>query len=172
MLQDYYIRFFRPNASEKESMRVLYFSTILWGTLATMLGLIFVNLAESALDIWWTFAGIFGGGMLGLFLLGQVRRRAGNRSAIIAVLVGIVTIFYFTSPEIINWLNRNQFHNAADLLKQFLIHYCGGVSPYQPNMIPVFGTIIIVLVGFLMTFIMEPKPIVSDKTETTSQKNG
>jgi SSS family solute:Na+ symporter len=41
--------------------------------------------AHSALDTWWQLAGIFSGGMLGLFLLGLIARRATSPIAATAV---------------------------------------------------------------------------------------
>ena len=42
--------------------------TIIWGLLSIAFSLLLIN-AESALDIWWQISGIFGGGILGLFLI-------------------------------------------------------------------------------------------------------
>jgi SSS family solute:Na+ symporter len=72
-------------------MVFLYSSTIIWGTLGTIVALLLIRVT-SALDAWWTLSGIFGGGMLGLFLLGILCKRAGNAAAILGVLVGIVII--------------------------------------------------------------------------------
>jgi SSS family solute:Na+ symporter len=48
---------------------------------------------KSALDAWWGLASIFSGGMLGLFLLGLISRRARNPAAVTGVLMGIMVIF-------------------------------------------------------------------------------
>jgi SSS family solute:Na+ symporter len=91
LLTDFYKRYFRKNATDRESMVFLYSSTIIWGTLGTIVALLLIRVT-SALDAWWTLSGIFGGGMLGLFLLGILCKRAGNAAAILGVLVGIVII--------------------------------------------------------------------------------
>ena len=155
ILKDYYLRFFRPNASEKESMRVLYGGTIVWGALGTGVGLLLIRLTDSALDIWWTLVGIFGGGMLGLFLIGMVVKRARNTSAVIAVVIGSAAIFWFTIPDIIRWLQRQGAETAASQLAAFADRF-GGVSPYHPYMIPVFGTLIMLFISLLISF-LEPK---------------
>ena len=55
---------------------------------------------RSALDAWWSLAGIFSGGMLGLFILGQAGTRTSGRAALAAVLVGVVVIVWMTfSPR-------------------------------------------------------------------------
>jgi len=100
LMSDYFRRFVRPHASEKETMAVLYGGTVLWGILGTSLALVLVRLTQSALDMWWTLAGIFGGGMTGLFLLGMIARRAGNAAAITGVVVGIGAILLLTVPQL------------------------------------------------------------------------
>ncbi|MBL9207320.1 MAG: sodium:solute symporter, partial [Opitutaceae bacterium] len=79
-LKDLYLRYFRPSASERESMRVLHGSTLVFGLISIGAALAMISI-KSALDTWWQLAGILGGGMLGLFLLGLLARAATNRAA-------------------------------------------------------------------------------------------
>ncbi len=84
---------------------------------------------RSALDAWWTLAGIFGGGTLGLFLLGFFSRRAGNRAAQAGVATGIVVILWMTlSPR---W-------PACPAAWR---------SPFHDFLIIVFGTAAVLVVG-------------------------
>jgi len=92
LLRDYYLRFFRPNASGKESMRVLYAGTITWGVWGTGVALLLIRLTDSALDILGTLGGIFVGGMLGIFLIGLRIKRSRNVSALAAACIGTVMI--------------------------------------------------------------------------------
>lgn len=65
---------------------------------AAALGLMRV---QSILDAWWTLSGIFAGGLLGLFLLGFVARRAHSLDAALGVILGTVVIAWMTlSPRI------------------------------------------------------------------------
>ena len=155
LLRDYYLRFFRKDATDKEAMRVLYAGTIVWGILGTGVSLLLVRLTDSALDIWWTLCGIFGGGMLGLFLLGVTVKRARNFSAAVAVIVGTLTIFWLTIPDMIRWLQRHGANDAAANLAS-LAERCGGVSAFDPYMIPVIGTLTMLLIALLASF-LEPK---------------
>ena len=52
---------------------------------------------KTALDPWWSFAAIFSGGMLGLFLLGFFSRSAGTRAAQAGVASGILVIVWMTA---------------------------------------------------------------------------
>jgi SSS family solute:Na+ symporter len=99
ILSDYYRRYMNPQATDRQSMRLLRWTTMVWGVAGTGAALAMTTV-RSALDAWWTLAGIFGGGSLGLFLLGFVSRRAGNRAAMAGVGTGIVLILWMTlSPK-------------------------------------------------------------------------
>jgi len=130
IMSDFYRRFIKSRATEKQIMRVLYVSTVVWGGLGTGMALLLVKLTESALDMWWTLSGIFGGGLSGLFLLGLISRRAGNPAAITGVVLGIVVITWLTLPTVLPGLEA-------------LIH---------PFLIPVFGLLTILLTGMAISF--------------------
>jgi len=151
IMRDWYQRLLRPNASQKESMLVLYFGTILWGVLGTGVAILLIQLTESTLDIWWMLSGIFGGGMLGLFLLGMMSNRARNLSAILAVVFGSCFIFWLTIPDIIRWLQQYETTAAAAESMTAFAERFGGVSPYHKFMIPVFGATAIVLFGMFLS---------------------
>ena len=104
---DYYKRYFRPNASEKSSIRFLRWMTIIWGILGIAFALLLIN-AESALDIWWQISGIFGGGILGLFLLAIFNVKIKPWQGIVSVFFSILIIIWGTflrdlAPEY-DWL--------------------------------------------------------------------
>lgn len=135
---DWYQRYIRPDASEKQFMAVLYTATILWGLLGMGLSLLLINVT-SALDAWWILSGILGGGMLGLFLLGLISRKANNPIAAAAVILGLLVIAWMTvSPRIKSLPVSLQSHFHAFL-------------------IPVFGTLTILTAGLLLQFIFRPK---------------
>lgn len=143
LLTDYFKRFFNRNAGETQSMVVLYAGTLAWGMLGTGLALALVRLTESALDIWWTFAGIFGGGMTGIFLLSLISRRAGKPAAITGVSLGVVVILWMSIPKLMRILNP-----------EIATDYFSGkwwACPFHAFMVNVFGTLTIVLVGHLVS---------------------
>jgi solute:Na+ symporter, SSS family len=130
LLTDYYRRFVRPDADERTSMRVLRATTIAWGLAGTGAAIAMTGV-RSALDAWWTLAGIFGGGTLGVFLLGFVSKRATNRSAAAGVAAGIVLILWMTlSPR---WAA------LPSVLR----------SPFHEFLVIVFGTAVVIAVGLL-----------------------
>jgi len=76
-------------------MRVLHGASLVWGALGAGVALAMIGV-KAALDAWWTLSGIFAGGMLGLFLLGLISRRAGNPAAVTTVLAGVLVILWMT----------------------------------------------------------------------------
>ena len=132
VLADVYRRYYRPAAGERESMIVLYSATLLFGALGTGVSLALIGVT-SVLDAWWILSGMFVAGMLGVFLLGLVSRRATNATAIAAAVCGILVtagiVLLITAPE--RW----------------------GLppSPFHPFLMPVIGTATIVLVGLLVS---------------------
>jgi solute:Na+ symporter, SSS family len=134
VLSDFYRRFFRPAAGERESMMVLYTTTLVIGTAGTAAAVAMIGV-KSILDVWWMLSGILAGGMIGLFLLGMISRRAKSPAAVVGVLIGMLVILWMTFSS--DW--------AAPW-----------ASPFHKFLIPVIGTTIIVLLGMLVGMLGEP----------------
>jgi len=128
LLTDVYKRILKPDASEAMQMRFLRITTLALGIAGTGTALLMISI-KSALDVWWNLAGIFSGGMLGLFLLGAISRKTRSPQAGIAMVAGLLTIMWATMSR--NWL---QFQN--------LLH---------PFMTAVIGTLVIFLVGIALS---------------------
>jgi SSS family solute:Na+ symporter len=132
LLNDYYGRFVNRQATERQKMRVLYLTTIAVGVIGTGIGVAMISV-KSALDVWWMLAGVFGGGMLGLFLLGYLSKRTNERAALAGVSAGVLVILWMSlSPK---WTG------ALAAFK----------SPFHGFLTIVFGTLAVVLVGLLVT---------------------
>jgi SSS family solute:Na+ symporter len=92
---DFFKRFFRPHISEKGSVFFLRLATVTWGFLSIFFALMMIR-ARSALDLWWQISGIFGGGILGLFILSLLRLTLKCWQGITAVAVSIAIIAWVT----------------------------------------------------------------------------
>jgi SSS family solute:Na+ symporter len=126
-------------------MGVLYGATLLWGVIGTGMALLMIG-AESALDVWWEYASIFSGGMLGLFLLGLISR-AKNPAAIAGVICGVLVILWMSvSPD---W--------SGDLAPLR--------SPFHSFLVIVIGTLVILLVGMLVSRLRRGGPQGGKKQE-------
>jgi Na+/proline symporter len=76
ILNDFY-RPYKEQVTERESVSVLYIASAGICVLGVLISFYIIRV-ESALDIWWNLAGIFSGGMLGLFLLGYFSRKGSQ----------------------------------------------------------------------------------------------
>ena len=118
ILTDYYQRF-RKHAGNRERMLVLKLSSVGVGVAGILVAFAFMSV-QSALDAWWALASIFSGGMLGLFLLGYISKKARNFDAVLGVVCGVILVCWIV------------------------------ISPFvHANLAIVFGTLLIFLVGFL-----------------------
>ncbi len=137
-LNDVYRRHLRPQAGEREAMRVLHGSTLVFGAICVAAALAMISI-KSALDVWWELAGVFGGGMLGLFLLGRMAPRADGRAGLTGVAAGIAVILWMTiSPKLDAW---------PEALR----------SPFHGLLVIVFGTVTILTVGTVASLVFPPR---------------
>jgi len=128
---DFFLRFVRPGADERTSLRVLRFGTLAFGVVGTSVSFLLLNVA-SALDAWWTLSSIFSGGILGLFLLGLLCRRASNPAAAAAVVCGLLVISWITMsaagwwPESLGYA-ESPFHAFLAIVLGTLTILFGGI---------------------------------------------
>jgi SSS family solute:Na+ symporter len=129
--EDIYKRFINKSSTNRQTLRVLFISTAVFGIVGIIAGIGMIGV-ESILDVWWQLSGIFAGGMLGLFLLGLISKKAGNKEAVLAVIAGVLVILWMT----FSYLLPAEY----EMLKY----------PLHANMIIVVGTLVIYLVGSLL----------------------
>ena len=126
LLEDYRKRFAKTVPTEMSNMRFLRLATVGLGVFAICVALAVVNV-QSVLTTWWALQSVLSGGMLGLFLLGFFVRRTTSRQAAIATLLGVLTVLWITfAPKI-----------------------CHFSSFIHVNLVIVFGTVVLVLVGLI-----------------------
>lgn len=143
-LTDYFRRYFKKSASDREAMIVLYTASVIISVLGVTIAVLMINV-KSALDVWWKLASIFSGGMLGLFLLGVFSKTKNTVGAILGVIAGILIILWMTaSPMIFEESTANNFHSYLTI---------------------VLGTLTIFFVGFLISIIIK-----RNETDTKSNK--
>ncbi len=132
ILADFFWRFRGKDMPEKQSMRVLYIASASIAIAGILVGLAMTKV-KSALDAWWALSSIFSGGMLGLFLLGFISRKATSLHAAIGVLAGIVVIC---------WISLSPIYFSSTL---------------HTNMAIVLGTAAIFIVGFSLGVLFNRK---------------
>ncbi|NLH43056.1 MAG: sodium:solute symporter, partial [Planctomycetes bacterium] len=95
LLVDFYRRYVNPQVSDKASLWCLRFTTVVWGLLGTGFAILMIR-QKSALDKWWQISGIFGGGILGLFLLSLLGVRLRLWQGLTAICVSVAVISWGT----------------------------------------------------------------------------
>lgn len=127
---DYYRRIVNDEADDATQLKMIRIATAVVGVIATLASLLMIN-ARAALDVWWKLSAIFGGGMLGLFLLAFLFKQISSAQALIATVVGVVFVAWATISKV--WL--------TDAAWSFPLH---------TMMIGVGGTLVIIVVGGLL----------------------
>ena len=140
VLTDFVNRLAPKGVTEKRNMRVLYGTSAILGALGVIIGLAMIRV-QGVLDAWWKLSSIFSGGMLGLFLLGFIVKKARNPQAVTGVIVGILVIAWMSLSPLIPQ------ESGWGVIR----------SPFHLNFTIVFGTTAIFLVGFLMTLFVSRK---------------
>ena len=104
LLLDFHKRYFKPDIGERASVVFLRLGTVVWGLLGTGAALLMIR-AKSILDIWWQISGIFGGVLLGLFLLAfmRIRLRLWQGLASIGVSIAVISWGTFARDLPVSW---------------------------------------------------------------------
>jgi SSS family solute:Na+ symporter len=132
--EDYFKRFFPKKATAKNSMRVLYLSTLIFGLIMISGASLMIHV-KTALTLIWIMVGIFSGGILGIFLLSLISHMLNRTAVFIGVLAGFLSIVYLSFAHL--WPHALPLSH----LHQFLTI--------------VVGTLLIAIVGFLVSVLMK-----------------
>ena len=129
---DFYSRWKKESADDHKLLSVTRWTTIVIGIIGTGAAMLMIEV-KTALDVWWQISAVFGGGMLGLFLLGLMVPAATARAAQIATVIGIM---------VVAWNN---------LLPKFEIIPQWAVLPLHPLLVGLAGTVSILFFGWLLS---------------------
>jgi SSS family solute:Na+ symporter len=130
---DIYVRYINPTPTERQSLRLLRISTVVWGVIGTAMGIMLLDVKQS-LDAWWELAGLFGGGTLGLFLLGLCSPKTKGFHAAVAVVLGVSLTLWM-------YFSRTEYWRE---------HIPLPISPLSPQLTIVCGTVSIFAIGWLL----------------------
>lgn len=94
-----------PHASEAHLMRTSKVMTAVWGATQVLVALAATRLQGRVVDNALSIAGFVTGILLGLFLLGMLSKKAGQRAAFVGMVVGIaaVSAVAFLTPVAYPW---------------------------------------------------------------------
>lgn len=133
VLTDFVKHFSKKEDNNKRDMKTLYLTSLIVGVVGIVIGILMMQV-DGVLDAWWTLASIFSGGVLGLFLLTLIARKPNRAASITAAVAGMLVVIWIalmqvTSPE----------------------------PAINGKLAIVFGTTVIMLVGFLLTLLFGKK---------------
>lgn len=159
---DVYKRYLRPKASERESMILLRTATLFSGVIAVLVSIAMIQ-AKQVLDVWWALAGIIASGMLGLFLLGIISKRSGNRAAIISIIAGTLAIIWMT----ISLKSFLEIVQSAIPFFRMPAWFESVRFTWHEFMIPVVGTLLIIVIGVIAGLFDKSKRPEDESTKIT-----
>ncbi len=88
---DFYQPFLKKTASTAEQLRISRWATVLWGVVLTVLAILSRGV-KSVLEFGLTIASITYGGLLGVFLLGVLTKKANQTGSIAGLIVGVASM--------------------------------------------------------------------------------
>ena len=123
IMEDWFRRYVRKDATEVACLAVLRLSTLFLGSASIAIAFAVIGV-ESALSTWWMLQSVLSGGMLGLFLLGCISKRVTASQAAIATVLGVATVAWVV-------FFQKSFHS---------------------NLSIVFGTVVLFVSGIFLSF--------------------
>jgi SSS family solute:Na+ symporter len=104
-VRDFYMKFYRPQASESEQMRLARRATIAWGVVQIAVAIAAQWMDRSVLDAGLAVLSLAAGPVLGAFLVGVLTRRVQGAAMLIGMLVGagVLVALWWTAAVAWTW---------------------------------------------------------------------
>lgn len=100
-----FVRPLFPKLGDTKYLQFARVATIFWAIVLVLIGLVASHLGGSVLELGLSIASVTLGLLLGVFLLGCLTKRAGERAAITGIISGLAAILYvkFFTPIAFTW---------------------------------------------------------------------
>ena len=128
-VEDFTKRFSKRTLTDSQIVTYLRIFTVIFGIIGTLTAIAMMSV-KTALDISWQISGIFGGGILGLFLLGIFTKKIDNTAAVPAVILSVIVISWITFNEDLTQPQKilsGFFGTVTLLIAAWLIHSISGL---------------------------------------------
>jgi SSS family transporter len=104
-VNDFYVKYVRPDATEDRLMRLSRRATVVWGIAQIAVGLAAQFVTRSVLDSGLAVLSLAAGPVLGAFLTGVLTQRVGARAMLAGMLAGsiVVTWIWWTAATAWTW---------------------------------------------------------------------
>lgn len=112
LFEDYWRRFTKGKTSERSNLIFLRLATVGLAVFAILTGILVINV-RSALTAFWAIQSVLSGGMLGLFILALLSRRAKGVHAAVATVLGLAGIAWVAFGQDLTGLSFRLHVNLA-----------------------------------------------------------
>ena len=102
-VNDFYKKYFRPDADETQLMRVSRAATIAWGIVQLVIAIAAQRMDQSVLDAGLSVLSLASGPVLGAFLVGVLSRRATSGGILAGMAAGIVVLVWAWWTNAVAW---------------------------------------------------------------------
>jgi SSS family solute:Na+ symporter len=104
-VQDFYLKFFRPDATEAQMMRLARQSTIAWGIVQIAVAVAAQWMDRSVLDAGLAVLSLAAGPVLGAFLVARLTTRVGTRAMLTGMITGaaVLVVLWWTAAVAWTW---------------------------------------------------------------------
>jgi solute:Na+ symporter, SSS family len=102
-VNDFYLKYWKPNAGDAEILRVAHRATVGWGVVQIGLALLATRLNQSVLDAGLAVLGLGAGPVLGAFLVAVMRRRVQPWPVAFAMLAAWITVWSVWAFTAVAW---------------------------------------------------------------------
>ena len=121
---DFYQRYFRPDASDKQLLQASRGFTVFWAVLIVLPALAFAEVEGSVLEILSKIGSYFVGAKLSMFGLGFFSRHTTERGLLIGVVAGFAVIWWVATQTDIAW----PWYAAIGGLVNTVVAWCASVA--------------------------------------------
>ncbi|MCD8262230.1 MAG: sodium:solute symporter [Bacteroides sp.] len=150
-VEDFYVRF-KPTSTDKQRMRLGRWIAALSGVGSVGIAMIYAHWGgEGVLGVVFELYAIFSAGIVGLFLLGLLSRRANKQG----LYVGIAVAVLFTAYAM---LTSTKF-DLGDGEQKILVDLGSLNFKHHKYMLGVYSHIIVFVVGYFASFLFKSEPI-------------
>jgi solute:Na+ symporter, SSS family len=141
---------FRGSVTESQRLTFAKVVVVTAGILGIGIGIYSARTEAPLIDLILTFMGYFAGGLLGLFLLGMLTRRANGHGAFAGAIVGTLTVLMVTQndfplPRLYEWW---------------------GIEPIPFIWSTAVGLVVTLVVGYAISLL--GRPVAAERLENTS----
>jgi SSS family solute:Na+ symporter len=134
-IMDFYARL-RPQADEKNKMRLSRFATVAWALVLFALAWIALHKVGRVVEVGLQIASVAYGALLGVFLLGVLTRRANQTGAMVGMACGFCTELYLWLGTRIPWTWWVMIGTTVTFSVGWIASILIATSPGQTDQIP------------------------------------